>query len=65
MRHPTSRRASALASRPPVFELLITGADWQYVEDDTWLTLSWSLDAGVRIRRRSGPTGLPEDVAQD
>lgn len=55
----------AVSGDSPVFELLITGAAWQYVEDDTWLTLSWSPDGGVRIRRRSGPTGLPEDVAQD
>ena len=45
------------------FELLIEGAAWQRVDDDAWVTDSWSESAGVRHRRRQGANGEVVDVA--
>ena len=44
------------------FEMLVTGAALQYVERDTWVTLSWDHAGGIRHRRRAGPTGSTVDV---
>lgn len=46
----------------PVFELRISSAAWQHVDDDAWDTRSWSIGSPVRHRRRQGATGLAEDV---
>lgn len=46
-----------------MFELRISAASWQKVIDDDFTTTSWREGAPVRYRRRSGPSGLPEDVA--
>jgi hypothetical protein len=46
----------------PVFELLVTGAAWQRVEDDTFVTSSWDSERGIRFRRRVGATGGVEEV---
>ncbi|MEA3216512.1 MAG: hypothetical protein QOJ19_2668 [Acidimicrobiia bacterium] len=45
-----------------VFEVGITGAAWQHVEGDTWVTVSWRVGGPVRRRQRQGPTGSPVDV---
>jgi hypothetical protein len=46
----------------PVFELRVNGAAWQFVEDDTFVTMSWSSERGLRRRHRTGAAGLSEDV---
>lgn len=46
----------------PMFELRITGAAWQRVNDDHWDTLSWNENDGVRHRRREGATGASVDI---
>jgi hypothetical protein len=46
-----------------VFEVLVSGAAWQHVDGDTWVTLSWVQGRPVRRRHRVGPTGVPLDVA--
>jgi hypothetical protein len=40
-----------------MFELRVTGAAWQGVEGDTWVTTSWREDEAVRYRRRDGADG--------
>jgi hypothetical protein len=47
----------------PVFEVLVSGAAWQRVEDQTFVTGSWDPVHGVRLRHRIGATGEVEDVA--
>jgi hypothetical protein len=47
----------------PVYEVVVHGASWQYVENDAWTTRSWKEGDQVRTRVRKDPTGLPEDVA--
>jgi hypothetical protein len=46
----------------PVFEMLVTGAAWQHVDGDGWLSLVWSPERGVRTVRRDGATGEPREV---
>lgn len=46
----------------PMFELRVTGAAWQRVDGDAWVTLSWTEAGGLRHRRREGPVGQPVDV---
>jgi hypothetical protein len=46
----------------PVFELLVSGAAWQHVEGDTFVTESWDPVHGVRHRRRAGATGEVEEI---
>ena len=41
----------------PMYEILVTGAAWQRVEGDAFVTPSWSEADGVRHRRRDGATG--------
>ena len=41
----------------PMYEVLVTGAAWQRVEDDAFVTTSWNATDGVRHRRRDGATG--------
>ncbi len=48
-----------------VFEILVTGAAWQHASEDEFVTRSWTAAAGERLRRRTGATGLPEDVAPE
>jgi len=47
-----------------LFELRIASAAWQHVDvqAETWNTTSWSVDGGLRQRRRVGGNGLSEDV---
>lgn len=45
-----------------VFEIRPYAAAWQRVEDDDWVTLSWSSGGPVRHRRRHGPSGEPVEV---
>jgi hypothetical protein len=47
----------------PVYEVLVKGAAWQYLQNDAWTTRSWAEGGEVRTRARGGATGLPEDVA--
>ncbi|MCU1501097.1 MAG: pyridoxamine 5-phosphate oxidase, partial [Ilumatobacteraceae bacterium] len=49
----------------PCFELQIVGAAWQYVEGETFRTISWSAATGLRRRERVGPSGAVQDVAVD
>jgi hypothetical protein len=46
----------------PVYEILVRGASWQYVENDAWTTKSWKEGDHVRTRVRKGATALPEYV---
>ena len=46
----------------PIYELVVSGAAWQRVEGDTFVTGSWDARHGVRLRRRVGATGDVEDV---
>jgi hypothetical protein len=46
----------------PVYEVLVHGASWQFVENDAWTTRSWKEGEPVRTRARKGATGLPEDI---
>jgi Pyridoxamine 5'-phosphate oxidase len=48
----------------PMFEVLVEGAAWQAVDDDTWCTTSWREGEPVRHRRRVGAIGAVEDVAE-
>lgn len=52
----------ALFGDSPVFEVLVDAAAWQHASDDTFVTLSWNADDGVRLRHRVGPTGQPVDI---
>jgi hypothetical protein len=45
----------------PLFELLVTGAAWQHVDGDTFVTRSWRPGGPVLVRRRAGATGEPVD----
>jgi hypothetical protein len=45
----------------PMYEVLVSGAAWQRVEGDTFVTTSWSPHDGVRHRRRDGATGAVVD----
>jgi len=45
-----------------MFELRVTGAAWQRVEDDTWVTTSWVEGQAVRHRRRDGASGEVVEV---
>lgn len=45
-----------------VFEVRVSGAAWQQVDGDTWVTLSWRAGRPVRRRHRTGPIGVPVDV---
>lgn len=40
-----------------MFELRVTGAAWQTLEGETWMTTSWREGEDVRHRRRDGPGG--------
>jgi hypothetical protein len=46
----------------PVYEVLVSGAAWQYLDNDAWTTRSWKEGGAVRTRARTGASGLPEDV---
>jgi hypothetical protein len=46
----------------PVFEMLVTGAAWQHVDGDGWVSVVWSPERGVRTVRRDGATGEPHEV---
>ncbi len=46
----------------PMYEILVDGAAWQYVEGDVFVTRSWSESGGLRHRRREGATATPIDV---
>ncbi len=46
----------------PVFEVLVHGASWQYVEDDAWTTRSWKEGESVRTRARKDAHALPVEV---
>jgi hypothetical protein len=46
----------------PLYEILVTGAAWQHVEGDTFVTSSWNEADGVRHRRRDGATGAVIDA---
>jgi hypothetical protein len=41
----------------PLYEILVAGAAWQFVEGDTFVTRSWNAADGLRHRRRDGATG--------
>lgn len=47
----------------PCYEVMITGAAWQYLDGEKWTTRSWREGAPERVRARAGALGLPEDVA--
>lgn len=40
-----------------MFELRVTGAAWQTLEGEAWVTVSWREGEEVRHRRRDGPGG--------
>lgn len=46
----------------PVYEILVKGAAWQYLDNDVWTTRSWKEGDRVRTRARKDATGLPEEV---
>ncbi len=46
----------------PMFEVLVSGAAWQRVEDDAFVTTSWNATDGIRHRRRDGATGAVVDA---
>lgn len=46
----------------PVYEVLIKGAAWQYLENDAWTTRSWQEGHPARTRARREATGMPEDL---
>jgi len=50
-------------SGSPLFEVVVSGAAWQYVEGDAFTTRSWVEGGPVRLRRREGATGAVVDVA--
>ena len=39
-----------------MYEILVSGAAWQFVEGDAFVTRSWSEADGLRLRRREGAT---------
>jgi hypothetical protein len=41
----------------PMYEVLVTGAAWQRVEGESFVTTSWTEGGPVRSRRRDGATG--------
>lgn len=41
----------------PMYEVMVTGAAWQRVEGDEFVTTSWTEGGAVRHRRRDGATG--------
>ncbi len=41
----------------PLYEILVGGAAWQFVEGDAFVTRSWDAANGLRLRRREGATG--------
>jgi hypothetical protein len=47
----------------PAFEVLVSAAAWQRVEDDAFVTSSWDPRRGVRHRTRVGATGEVVDLA--
>jgi hypothetical protein len=47
----------------PVYEVLVKGAAWQYLENDAWTTRSWTEGGDIRTRARAGASTLPEDVS--
>ena len=47
----------------PLFEVVLSGAAWQYVEGDAFTTRSWTAGGPVRLRRREGATGHVVEVA--
>ena len=40
----------------PMYEILVSGAAWQFVEGEAFVTRSWSEVDGLRRRRREGAT---------
>jgi hypothetical protein len=46
----------------PMYEVLVTGAAWQRVEGDAFVTTSWTEAGVVRQRRRDGATGAVIDA---
>ncbi len=46
----------------PVFELDVEAAAWQWVEEDTFRTRSWTQAGGVRERGRTGALGTVVDL---
>lgn len=49
----------------PLFEVVLRGAAWQYVEGDAFVTRSWTEGGPVRVRRREGATGDVVDVVDE
>ena len=45
-----------------VFEIRVSGAAWQHVDGDAFVTESWNAGQPIRLRRRAGANGLPVDV---
>ena len=45
-----------------VFEVQVSGAAWQHVDGDAFVTESWNEGQPIRRRRRVGANGLPVDV---
>ncbi|MGD9701420.1 MAG: pyridoxamine 5'-phosphate oxidase family protein [Acidimicrobiia bacterium] len=45
-----------------VFEIQVSGAAWQHVDGDAWVTESWNEGQPVRLRRRAGANGEAVDV---
>jgi hypothetical protein len=46
----------------PLYEILVTGAAWQYVDGDAFVTRSWTAAGGLRHRRRDGATAAVQDA---
>jgi hypothetical protein len=46
----------------PMYEVMVTGAAWQRVEGDAFVTTSWTHGGAVRHRRRDGATGAVIDA---
>jgi len=46
----------------PMYEILLDGAAWQFVDGDAFVTRSWSESGGLRLRRREGATGHVVDA---
>jgi Pyridoxamine 5'-phosphate oxidase len=45
-----------------VFEIQLSGAAWQYVDGDAFVTESWNEGRSIRHRRRVGANGYPVDI---
>ena len=45
-----------------VFEIQVSGAAWQHVDGDAFVTESWNEGQPIRLRRRAGANGYPVDV---